>query len=296
MRFGVVGTHFWAQQVHARGLQRCPEAELVGIWGRDPEKSRAAAEDLGVASYESYDRLLADVDAVTFAVPPDVQADLAIAAAQRGRHLLLEKPVATSVPKARELLDAALSAGVATTVFVTSKFTPEHRQWLQDVATEGPWYGATAVWLGSAFEADSPFNTPWRHEKGGLWDVGPHLLAALEDALGPVQRVVSAVAGGRGTTHLVLVHTDDRLSAATVTLEAPRAAARVDVTVWGESGVTTVPSGSRSEVVDAFATAAGELVRAATDGTVVTVDLAYGVHLVEVLAEAERLTSSPVRR
>ena len=41
MRFGVLGTGFWAQRVHAAALAEHPRAELVGIWGRDVAKARA---------------------------------------------------------------------------------------------------------------------------------------------------------------------------------------------------------------------------------------------------------------
>lgn len=292
MRFGVVGTHFWARAVHGRGVLAAPDAELVGVWGRDRGRTAAAAAELGVSPYDDFDRLLDDVDAVTFAVPPQVQAKLALTAANRGRHVLLEKPVATSVPAAQALAAAVASADVAATVFVTAKFTAERRAWVAELREGDPWLGANAVWLGSAFGPDSPFDTPWRHDKGALWDVGPHLLAALEDALGPVEHVVAAALGAGGLVQLLLRHHGGASSSAAATLEAPRAASRTEVTVWGENGLSHMPAVGPAGVLDAFATAVSELTAAADTGAPVSVDLAHGVHVVEVLAEAERLATS----
>jgi 3-hydroxyisobutyrate dehydrogenase-like beta-hydroxyacid dehydrogenase len=57
-------------------------AELVGVWGRNPAKAEALARRFGVGGYEDLDALLGAVDAVAVAVPPDVQAELAVRAAR----------------------------------------------------------------------------------------------------------------------------------------------------------------------------------------------------------------------
>src|SRR3954447_23036919 len=129
MRFGVVGTSFWAREVHAAGIQAAEDAELVGVWGRDPAKTRELADHVGVPAYDDFGAMVSDVDAVSFAVPPHVQAELAVTAAAAGRHLLLEKPVAISVVAADALVAAVRDAGVKTVVFLTSCYTPERRDW-----------------------------------------------------------------------------------------------------------------------------------------------------------------------
>ena len=77
MRFGLVGTGPWATMVHGPGLLEARDADLVGVWGRSAEKAETLATSLGVTAYDDCDALLADVEAVAFAVPPDVQAELA---------------------------------------------------------------------------------------------------------------------------------------------------------------------------------------------------------------------------
>jgi predicted dehydrogenase len=291
MRFGVVGTSYWAREVHARGVVGAAGATLAGVWGRDPQKRDALAAEVGAPAFPSYDALLADVDAVTFAVPPQVQAELAMQAARAGRHLLLEKPVATDIAAAHALQRAGDEAGVATAVFVTARYTPERRQWAAELATGGPWRGAVALWLGAAFAPDSPFDTPWRHDKGALWDIGPHAVAAVEDALGPVEAVLAAAAGAGDLVHLVLRHATGATSTVTLTLGAAPEVAGTTVTVWGDAETRPMPRSAQSGA-EAFAVAVGELIRAAGGGPAPTVDLAAGVHLTEVLAEAERLLAS----
>ena len=65
MRFGVLGTGFWAKEVHARALAEHPSAELVGVWGRDLAKAKAVGAEFDVPGYGDVDELLAEVDAVT---------------------------------------------------------------------------------------------------------------------------------------------------------------------------------------------------------------------------------------
>src|SRR3954465_488269 len=104
MRFGLVGTGFWAREAPGAGLKAAAAAELAGVWGRDRGRAEQAGASLDVRSYDDFDAMLVDVDAVSFAVPPDVQAELAVRAAAAGKHLLLEKPLATSVGAAREVV------------------------------------------------------------------------------------------------------------------------------------------------------------------------------------------------
>src|SRR3954462_4549177 len=104
MRFGVLGTGFWAEHVHAAALAEHPDAELVGVWGRDLAKAKAVGAAFDVAGYADVDELLADVAAVSSSLRPDVQVPLAVRAAEAGKHLLLEKPIAFTVADADRLV------------------------------------------------------------------------------------------------------------------------------------------------------------------------------------------------
>jgi predicted dehydrogenase len=243
------------------------------------------ADEHGARAYDDFESLLDGVDAVTFSVPPDVQAPLAMRAARAGKHVLLEKPIALTRDESDALAEAVAAAGVASMVFFTTRFQPEVREWLADVTSTSDWDGATAHWLGNAFAQGSPFATPWRREKGGLWDLGPHVLATLLAVLGPVDRV-TAGAGRRDTTNLMLRHGSGATSLATVSIDAPDAAAVSDLMVWGSRGRSWMPGGSLSHEA-ALGVALRELIVGAESGqTEHACDVRLGRDVVSVLADA----------
>ncbi|NNG40384.1 Gfo/Idh/MocA family oxidoreductase [Flexivirga sp. ID2601S] len=284
MRFGLVGTGHWARVTHAPGLH-ASEHDLVGVWGRDATKAAALAGEAGVPAFGSYDDLLASVDAVAYAVPPDVQAPLALQAAAAGKHLLLDKPVALDPAVARDLRDAAHTHNARSVVFFTARFTPETRSWLGELAAADGCQGAWVQWVVANQRPESPYrDSPWRQREGALWDIGPHLLATLIPALGPVTRVV-AVPGEGDTVHLTLTHEGGAVSTATLALWAPPAAYTWQTRVWGGSGVSEAP-GKQTPAHLALATAANELGQAVADGREHPLGLDFGARVVELLAEA----------
>jgi predicted dehydrogenase len=287
MRIGVVGNGYWARITHIAGLLAQPAVTLTGLWGRDQAKSEPIAAEFGITAYRDFDELLADVDAVGFSVPPQVQSELALRAARRGKHLLLEKPIAVSEPVADELAGAVAEAGVGSVVFFTSRFDPVQRSWLAERAGQSGWDGASGLWLGAAFAAGSPFDTPWRHAKGGLWDVGPHALSLLVGALGEVTDII-ARAGRRDLVQLLTGHRSGARAQYTLSIDTPPAATGVSLLVWGEPG-SHLLSGAPTDPAGCLAIAAGELAAlAANPAAGHPCDVHFGRRVVALLAEAER--------
>ena len=288
MRIGLIGTGYWAAEVHAAGVASVEGAELAGVWGRDPGKASTLADRYGCTAYEDPAELFAAVDAVTFAVPPTVQAPLAVQAAHAGCHLLLEKPTALDVAEADAVAAAVTEAGVASTVFFTARHTAPVQEWLAGITEQGGWTGATAMWLGSIFHEGNPFGaSPWRREHGALWDIGPHALSMLLPVLGPVD-AVTAVAGPQDTVHLVLRHSSGASSTATLSLTVPEGASTMKFDVYGEHGWASVPKDHGVEPEDAHASAVRSLVQAAGGGPAHPCDAAFGAEVVRVLARAEQ--------
>jgi predicted dehydrogenase len=287
MRVGLVGNGHWAKITHAAGLSSEPSVELSGIWGRNGAKTAALATELGTTGYDDVEEMFAAVDAVAFSVPPQVQSELALRAARAGKHLLLEKPIAVSVADADRLADAVTGAGVASVVFFTSRFDAIQRQWIDQIGQRSDWDGAAGLWLGSAFAADSPFDTPWRHEKGGLWDVGPHALAMLIGTLGPIAEI-TARPGRRDLVQLILGHESGASSSYAVSIDTPKEASEVSLRIWGAAGRSMLPA-SQSDPSSALATAARELAAAAQLPVPShPCDVQLGRTVVRLLAEAER--------
>jgi predicted dehydrogenase len=286
MRFGLVGTGYWARIAHAPALAGAEGVTFTAVWGRSRAAAEALAAEHNVTAYEDIDDFLAAVDAVAFSVPPDVQAAIATRAAAAGKHLLLEKPVALSVAEADALVAAVEESGVSSVVFFTARFEPEVRAWIGEVTAQDGWLGGTAVLLASVLRGSSPFATPWRREKGGLWDIGPHVISILWACLGPVDGV-TAVAGPEDVTHLILRH-GDVTSTVTVTLSAPEQAADASLCLWGEPGRSYMPS-TKNDVVTTLRTAIGELTRnAAARNPDHPCDVRFGAAIVRVLEEAQQ--------
>jgi predicted dehydrogenase len=295
LRFGVLGTGYWAQEAHATALAGSGHADLVGIWGRDPAKTEAAARRFGAAGYRDLDRLLAEVDAVAIAVPPDVQAELALAAAAAGRHLLLDKPLALSLEAADRVASAVADAKVASLVFFTLRFLPEVAAWVEQATGAGGWQGGDGAWLGTVFsEPDSPFaGSSWRRGKGALWDLGPHVLSLALPLLGPVERVTAATGLG-DTVHLVLGHHGGASSTLTMSQTVPPPAAWIGLAVYGPAGRSATPPFELAHLA-----AMDEAIRqlaatVAAGGISHPCDVRLGRDTVAVLESAERFLAAGV--
>lgn len=287
LRVGVAGTGYWAREIHAPGAARHTELDLVAVWGRDEVRAAELAAPYGAASGTDVEAFLDAVDVVLFAVPPDVQAGLAVRAAAGGCHLLLEKPVALEPAQARAVADAVRKAGTSSVVFFTERFVPDREAWLQDLATRDCG-GGRATWLASLLDPGNPFaGSPWRDDRGALWDVGPHALSVLLPVLGPVAEV-TATAGRGDITEALLTHESGAVSTMSLSLTIPPAATHFDLAFWHEGGWSERPGAGVGADV-AYAHALDELVadiRAGSPGHRCGAD--FGAEVVDVLFRVQQ--------
>lgn len=287
---GVVGTAHWAQEVHAPGAVRARRTALTAVWGRTPERAAAFADRYGVAAAGSLEELVDQVDVVTFAVPPQAQPELALVAARAGRHLLLEKPVATTTAEAEAVRAAVEQGGGAAAVFLTFRFVPDLERRLRQLADQ-EWSSARVVWHANSGADDSPYrDSQWRSEPlAALWDLTPHVLSRLVPLLGPVVEVrAERLAHGVGlrTVHAGGAHAD-----VSVSLAAPTYVDDFRLVRGDGSEESLVDPGVEDEVdaVEAFAIALDRLVATSQGRHVAlpgTLDL--GVEITRVLTAAER--------
>jgi len=190
----VVGTGFGVL-THLRAL-RAAGFEVHALVGRDPRRTAERAKRVGVArALTSLDEALAlpGVDAVTIATPPHTHCEIAVAAAETGRHLMCEKPFARDAAEAQQMLDAAEKAGVVHLLGTEFRWSTA-----QAVAARAIRAGAVGEPRLATFvlqmpvlanpEAEVPAWWSRRSEGGGwLGAYGSHVLDQVRDWLGEVE-------------------------------------------------------------------------------------------------------------
>ena len=124
MRVGVIGVGVMGSN-HARVFVDMPGVKLVGVVDPDANQRDFVTKALGCAGYDSVEALLdAGVDAVTIAAPTHLHHGMALTCIARGVHVLVEKPIASSVEEGREIIAAARREGVTLMVGHVERFNP----------------------------------------------------------------------------------------------------------------------------------------------------------------------------
>jgi len=112
--------------LYAQGLKQNPDAELVGISDLNDRALRKAGDAWGVPAFGDFNAMLDELkpDVVLICTPDFAHRDSVLAAAARGVHIMVEKPLATSEKAAREMRDAVESAGVLCQVAFENRWNP----------------------------------------------------------------------------------------------------------------------------------------------------------------------------
>ena len=288
LRFGVAGTGHWANIVHIPGLKAQTEVELVGVWGRNPDLLKEVAGRHGFAAFADFRDMLKKVDAVSISLPPMIQAELACIAADAGKHLLLEKPIAQTVESAEKIAAVASRSGISTVVFFTRRFVPEFERSLQ-AASRRSWTGARVTQHTDALLPGSPYErSVWRQaDNGALWDLAPHVLAAMLAILGPVERISAEHRPGRNTV-FTATHRNGAVSEVSLALhvEPAKTVSEYRLLATDESYVLPLPAFERPW---ALSNAAGELAANVRRGERKhRCDVDFGLDVVRALAAADR--------
>ena len=124
LRIGVIGVGVMGSN-HARVLAELPGVKLVGVADPDRKRCDQVARSLGCASFSDAGELTRrGVDAVTIAAPTHLHRDIAIDCAARGIHVMVEKPIASTIEESRAIVAAARRAGVTLMVGHVERFNP----------------------------------------------------------------------------------------------------------------------------------------------------------------------------
>lgn len=177
VRVGVVGAGYWGSK-HVRTFSALPDVEHVSVI--DPSADRLAALTRGypgLVSFPTLDAALPCLDAVVIATPPSTHAPLALKAIRAGKHVMIEKPLATSVADARMIIDAAQAMGVVVMVGHTFEYHEAVRA-LRDIVAQDD--------FGDLFYLDTArLNMGlYQHDVNVIWDLAPHDISILNYVLG----------------------------------------------------------------------------------------------------------------
>jgi UDP-N-acetylglucosamine 3-dehydrogenase len=125
LRVAVVGTGFWGRN-HARVFKELKETELLAVCDINAEKAKNVAKQYGVKAYTNLGKMLQrkDIDAVSICTWSIKLAEEALKALKSGKHVLVEKPMATRVKQAEKLVETAEREGLHLTVGFLMRFIP----------------------------------------------------------------------------------------------------------------------------------------------------------------------------
>jgi predicted dehydrogenase len=196
VRVGVIGAGF-ITDLHLAAFAQVRSAEVVAIASQHTERAREVAHRHGIPHVEpSWEALVErpDLDMVTVSVPNDLHAQVCIAAAERGKHVVVEKPLCVTLDEADRMIAACRDHGVKLMYAETLVFTPKYER-ARTLVEEG---ALGEVYLVKQLEKHSGPHAPWfwdvnRSGGGVLMDMGCHGFAWFRHVLGrPAVASVSA--------------------------------------------------------------------------------------------------------
>jgi predicted dehydrogenase len=254
VRWGLIGCGDIAAKRVAAALQDAPGSRLVAVSRRRADKAEEFARQFGADRWHAAweDLIRSDVDAVYVATPVDLHAQMAIAAADAGKHVLCEKPMALDVEQCDRMLRAAEASGVNLGVAYYRRFYPILRR-LKELIRDGV-IGAPVTAQADSFGPFDPGpDEPrrWLVDKGQsgggpMFDVGCHRLEVFLNLFGVVAEargIVARVALTRNVEDTgVAVLRFEPGPVATVRVTHAVAEPRDTLEVYGRTGSVHIPN------------------------------------------------------
>jgi UDP-N-acetyl-2-amino-2-deoxyglucuronate dehydrogenase len=183
--------------LHARALAEIAEADLVAVCGRKPEQAAAFGHRYGIPAFTDVGAMIksAGVQAVVICTPHPAHMEPAVAAASCGAHVLVEKPLASSLADCDRMIQAATQAGVKLGVVSQRRFyepVVRVREAIASGKIGTPILGAVVMygWRDEAYYKSDPWRGQWEAEGGGvLVNQAPHQLDLLQWFMGPIDEL-----------------------------------------------------------------------------------------------------------
>jgi predicted dehydrogenase len=195
VRVAVLGIGWWSD-VLADAIRRSQELEIVACFTRSDEKRQAFAKKYGCAAAPSYEEILQDasIEAIVNTTPNNAHLETTRMAAQAGKHVFLDKPIANTVREGQEIARACEQAGVVLALGYQRR-RENHFRWIKNEIDAGR--------FGRLVQAEGNISRDrlgkidlgsWRYQAAGMpggvmLQIGIHYVDVLEMLLGPVTRV-----------------------------------------------------------------------------------------------------------
>ncbi len=194
--FGLIGCG-GISSTHAQAIQRVAGARLAAVCDIVEEKARAAAEKYGAVPYLDYRELLArdDVQVVNIATWSGTHADIGIAAARAGKHVIITKPIDINLDKIDKLIATCRQHGVklgATHQFRSYGSYLRLKRAIEEGRLGRIYFGHAFVpwWRGQNYYDSAEWRGTWRLDGGGcLMNQGVHWVDLIQWLVGPVAQV-----------------------------------------------------------------------------------------------------------
>ena len=196
VRWGILSTANIGMAKVTPAIQNSAHSEVVAIASRDLTKARAAADQLGIArAYGSYEELFADpdIDAIYNPLPNHLHVPMTVAAAQAGKHVLCEKPIALNAADAQDLRRCPPDRLILEAFMV--RFHPQWQR-AREIIRSGELGEIRAINAVFTYFNDDPANVRNQADigGGGIMDIGCYPITAARYLFeGEPRRVVSLV-------------------------------------------------------------------------------------------------------
>jgi UDP-N-acetyl-2-amino-2-deoxyglucuronate dehydrogenase len=234
---------------HFDAIDRVDGLELVAVCDVDPARAEQAATENHVACFTSYEKMLkeAKADVITIATPSGLHADQGVAAAQAGKHGVMEKPMAISLTGADALVHACDKAGVQLFVVKQNRLNPPIQ--LLKHAVDKNRFGR--VYLASCtvhwarpqeYYDQAPWRGTWEFDGGAFMNQASHYVDLIQWLMGPVESVMAKTATlarrieTEDTGVAILKFRNGALGSIEVTMLAYPRNLEGSITVLGEKG------------------------------------------------------------
>lgn len=195
VRVAALGMGWWSD-VLADAMQRSGELEIVSCFTRSEDKRNAFAAKYGCRAVASYDEILADetVEAVINTTPNHAHLETTRAAAEAGKHVFLDKPIANTIADGRAITKACADAGVVLSVGYQRRRETQF-QWIKGEIEAGRFGKLVQAEANISRDREGKIDlSSWRYQASGMpggvmLQIGVHYADVLEMLLGRVKRV-----------------------------------------------------------------------------------------------------------